>query len=204
MSIQVTLELNNLNELSNFFECITSNQSSEFYTEVFRYLTDYTFSENESKQDFNDCCWHLIKHINFYRLEKLCFNLYNFIISKNNTVNQKIFKDCLLQEYFEDDDGFKDDLAGTNFIFEQFLKYSVYENDFEMVCKMVQSFCVCEDIFKKAICDFINNKNFEIIKEICNYIENSTFNEIFEIMLRYNSKEINDIAIEMYKDYYEI
>lgn len=205
MGIHLDLEINKLEELEGFFYYLKSKKNDDFYTDVFRYLIEYDLSDANSSivQEYNNCCWELVKHINFYNLEKICFKLYNYVSSNKDCLNKKIFIDCLKDEfYYDSDNEFDCDEKEKHFIFSNFLKYSIYSNNFEIAADMIC--CDNEKILVNEVLLMISNKQYDVLNNLCKNVEEDTFTDIFNLMLKHNSEEINKKAIEMYKAYNDL
>lgn len=205
MGIHLDLELNTLQEIEGFFYYLRTKKSDDFYTDIFRYLINYDLSDAVHKelQEYNNCCWEFIRHINFYNLEKICFSLYNYVSSNKDCLNKKMLIDCLKDEFYYDTENEYDcEEKEKHFIFSNFLKYSIYSNNFDIAADMIN--CENENVLVNEVLLMITNKQYDELSSLCKNVDEDTFTDIFNLMLKHNSEEINKKAIEMYKTYNDL
>lgn len=198
--MEVKVQINNIKELSNYMEKITWKQSDEFYHNSFNLIKGYSEHNRLERTYLDECCWQIIKHINFYKLEKMCRTLYEYISSNSDKVSE-CFMSCLQEEYYYDGD----ELFGggsSNFIFERFFNYSINAKNFIIVAKMVN--CDNEEYVLENIDLFVKNNQLKVIEDFILEMEKYNFKEIFEKLLRYKNEKIDAFAIDVYRKYNEL
>jgi hypothetical protein len=199
--MEVKTQINSIKELSNYMEKVTWKQSDEFYHNSFNLIKEY--DNNINRLDYahlDECCWQMIKHINFYKLEDVCKILYEYLLNNDNKVS-KCFKNQLTEEYYYD----ADELFGggsSNFIFERFFKYSIKAKNFVIVSQMIN--CDNEEYILNNIDLFVKNNQLEVIEDFILEIDTYNFKEIFEKLLQYKDKKIDAFAINVYRKYNEL
>lgn len=200
--MEVKIQINSIKELSNYMEKTTWQQSDEFYYNSFNFIKEYDNNYNQIEHMYlDDCCWQMIEHINFYKLEKLCKMLYEYLLSNNNKVS-KCFKKLLAEEeyYYDGDELFGG--GNSNFIFEQFFNYSIETKDFSLVSEMIN--CDNEEYILNNIDLFVKNNQLEVIEKILLEIEDYNFKVIFEKLLEYKNEKIDKFAVDVYRKHYEL
>lgn len=199
--MEVKVQINNIKELSNYMEKVTWKQSDEFYHNSFNLIKKYGNNINLlDHAHLDECCWQMIKHINFYKLEKMCRALYEYI-SSNSDKASECFRSCLQEEYYYDGD----ELFGggsSNFIFERFFNYSIKEKNFIIVAKMVN--CDNEEYVLENIDFLVKNNQLKVIEDFILEMATYNFKEIFEKLLRYKNEKIDAFAIDVYRKYNEL
>lgn len=198
--MEIKLQINDIKELSKYLENVTWKQSDEFYQNAFNLIKGYSEHNRLERTYLDECCWQIIKHINFYKLEKMCRVLYEYISSNSDKVSE-CFMSCLQEEYYYDGD----ELFGggsSNFIFERFFNYSIKAKNFIIVAKMVN--CDNEEYVLENIDFFVKNNQLEVIEDFILEMATYNFKEIFEKLLGYKNEKIDAFAIDIYRKYNEL
>lgn len=202
--MEITLKINTVQELDKFLCSPCSKQSNSFYESVFDFLCNYNVT-GINRQAYEDCIWNFIRHINFYKLDNICYKLYEYVTKDNvedndNKDNKNTFIDYLQEEYYydgENDFNTKDNDYISNYIFEKFLELSFKNNNFDLVSDMIN--CDNENVFVNNLDKIIKNKQYDLLESICNNIDDDTFKTIFNMLIKYDIDDTCRLALSLYK-----
>lgn len=202
--MEITLKIDTVQELDKFLCSPCSKQSDAFYKNVFDFLCNYNIT-SINNQAYCNCIWNFLRHINFYKLDNICYKLYEYVTKNNakdndNKDNKNIFIDYLQEEYYydgENDFNTKDNGYISNFIFEKFLELSFKNNKFDLVLDMIN--CDNEIILVNNLDKIIKNKQYDLLENICNNVDDDTFKIIFDMLIDYNTNDTNKLALSLYR-----